>query len=109
MSQVGILHSDPGKCDVPITETNPLPVTFTFKANEAIQYELMNVDDSGAVVYLCKQKNDGTWLFVEIDESSDNAFRYANESNNSAYPDYATAFTDRTTLTYELLEELTGL
>ena len=47
-------------------------------------------------------KSDGTWLFIKIDEMENYpTFRYANVSNNAGLT-YATAFTDRVTLTYGL-------
>jgi len=85
-------------------------VTTSSSADEESQYILQDVDEaSSTLTYLGKLKNDGKWLIVKIDSTSGATFRFANESNNSSYSDYSTAFTNRTTLTYELLEELSDL
>ena len=63
---------------------------------------------SSTLTYLGKEKNNGTWLVVSID-SSTGQFRFANVSNNSSLTTYTTAYAARATLTYDILENLTGL
>ena len=89
-----------------IDSENPLHIS----RGSIADYTLQDVDQpSSTLDYLGKEKNDGTWLVVEIDSSSGNSFRYANESNNNSYTTYTTAYAARASLTYDLLEELTGL
>jgi len=63
---------------------------------------------SATLTYLGKEKSDGTWLLVSIDGST-GQFRFANVSNNSSLTTYTTAYAARATLTYDVLENLTGL
>jgi hypothetical protein len=78
--------------------------------DELSLYKTQALDDytTASVTYVCQMKSDGTWLFMKIDESGNFAtFTYANVSNNPTKKTYALAYTDRATLTYELLSELT--
>ena len=44
-----------------------------------------------------------------MDETSNLTIRFANESNNTTYTTYNTAWADIISLDYDLLENLTGL
>lgn len=100
----------------PVNSTNPLPIdgsiTTSAGANELTQYItqaiIVDTGDSN-LTYFCKEKNDGTWLFIEFDETSGLIKTFANISNNATMTDYNTAFASRESLTYEKLEDLSGL
>ena len=80
------------------------------KQDELALYKTQTIDDytTTSVTYFCKMKTDGTWLFMKIDETGNfPTFTYANVSNNATKTTYALAYTDRTTLTYGLLNTLT--
>jgi hypothetical protein len=77
--------------------------------NPLAGYVLQAIDDytTTSVTYFCKMKPDGTWLTMKISEVGNYpTFTYANVSNNAGLT-YATAFTNRVTLTYGLLNTLT--
>ena len=64
-----------------------------------------NLDDNGTVLYI--GSSDGIrWLISKLDSGTDLAMTYASEKNNDAYSTYATAWANRLSLTYEILEEL---
>ena len=93
-----------------VSSSNPIPVESSSQPNEISQYSLQDVDEASAtLLYLCKSNNDGKWLIQKVDTSSGVNIRFANESNNSSYTTYATAYTNRATLTYDLIEDLSGL
>ena len=81
--------------------TNPNPT-------ESTQYELQGWPSNGSIIYLTKSKNDGKWLTVEVDATNE-TMRYANESNNPTMTSYDLAYAARESLTYEKIEDLTGL
>jgi hypothetical protein len=64
-------------------------------------FYFQNLDDDGATLYIGKSKTDGTWRVEKVVETgSDLATTYASETNNGSYSTYATAWTNRLTLTY---------
>ncbi len=83
-------------------------VTPFIKTNYTMQY--VDKTSTSNVVYLCKERNNGKWLFTKINKSTGNPeFTFANVSNNPTKTTYDLAFADRTSLTYEKLEEVTDL
>ncbi len=74
-------------------------------------YTLHDVDEnSNTITYLGKMKKDGTWLVIRITETGkDTVFEYANITNNPTQLTYTTAYTNRATLTYTELQNLTGI
>ena len=71
-------------------------------------YQLQDVNKNGSTTYLGKIMNGGSWFIVRIIkvDSNNTNFRFANISNNSSYTTLTDAWTNRVTLTYELLNEL---
>lgn len=97
-----------------ISSTNPLPIegsiTSTAGASEVSQYIFHDLDESGnPITYIGKEKNDGNWLVQEMDETSGLVMRYANISNNATRTTYSAAWSNRATLSYALLENLTSV
>jgi len=62
---------------------------------------------SNPISYIGKLNNDGDWLLVKMNETSQLDLTYANVSNNSSYSTYATAYAARASLTYADLDQLT--
>jgi hypothetical protein len=69
-------------------------------------YQANNLEDSEPI-YVGKTKSNGTWL-VEKFVNATGAKTYANLSNNSGVADYATAWSNRATLTYNRFDEISG-
>ncbi len=96
----------------PALRTTIGEVTTTSGPDESSKYIMQYVDKTSIsnVVYLCKERNNGKWLFTKINKSTGNPeFTFANISNNPTKTTYDLAFADRTSLTYEKLEEVTDL
>lgn len=82
------------------------------RLNAVKAYSLADYDDytTTNVTYVGKMKSDGTWLFIKVDKTGNfKSFRYANISNNATKTTYALAYSDRTTLTYDYFNILTGV
>ena len=90
-----------------VSSSNPLPVSVISGA--ATAYIMHDLAVSGSITYIGKENTSGTWLLTQIDESNGVVLRYANVSNNSGYTTYATAWTNRATLDYDYLENITGV
>jgi hypothetical protein len=75
-------------------------------AVNADPYWVNNVLD-GEPVYVGKVRADGTWLMEKFSPAS-GVKTYANRSNNAGTSDYATAWTNKATLTYDVFQNLTG-
>jgi hypothetical protein len=89
----------------PLTDTQlratDVPVTLAGETVVLNEYGVNDVATAGAVTYVGKEKSDGTWLVVKVDESSGTVIRYASVINNALVADYATAWAARaTTLVY---------
>lgn len=77
--------------------------------NVFVRYTLQDKDASGVVQYFGFLISDKQWLILQIDTTTSvQPFRYANVSSNATRTTYATAWTNRATLTYGLLSALTG-
>ena len=105
MANVAIVHSDPSKNEVPITDINPLPVKIGTGGINPSTYSINDWKEEGTVTYTLNLNSEGKWLFIKYDESAKSA-RYANESNNPTMTTYTLASADYSTLTYDLLEVL---
>lgn len=68
---------------------------------------LLNDFQDGDPLYLGKAKADGTWLIQKFSAATGET-RYANLSNNAGLT-YATAWSGKATLTYGLIQTLTGV
>ena len=65
-----------------------------------------NVDEaSSTLTYVGKELASGDWLIQKIDESSGTSIQYATKKNNSGTSDYSTAWSNRTSLTYQDYQE----
>lgn len=81
----------------------PLPQS---QANDLTDFMAHDVDEpSSTLTYVGKVRKDGTWVIMKIDTASGTAIRYAGSKNNSSYSDYASAWNDRDSLTYGLVNE----
>jgi hypothetical protein len=94
----------------PINSGNPLPTTGGGGGGGGGVFDFYALNDflDGDPLYLGKAKSDGTWL-VQKYTGSTGEMRYANLSNNAGVTTYATAWTNKTTLTYGLFQTLTGV
>lgn len=93
-----------------ITASNPLPTTGGGGGGGAGVFGpyALNDFENGATLYLGKVKSDGTWLLQEYDQDI-GSMRYANESNNASVTTYASAWSNKSTLTYNEFQVLTGV
>ena len=66
-------------------------------------FKVNNVDEAaGSIIYVGREDPDGRWYISKIDESSNPIpIQYASIKNNSTRTTYSTAWTNRTTLTYQ--------
>ena len=71
-------------------------------ANTALaKFGTNDVDEASATVtYVGKTDKDGNWLVQKVDTTSGTAIRYATVTNNAGVLTYASAWTNRATLTY---------
>ena len=88
-----------------VSPTNPLPVSSASKIKS--EYIVQDVIESGNITYVGKETNSGAWLFVEIDTTTNTVIRYANISNNPTETTYTAALSNKDSLVYALLEDLT--
>ena len=98
----------------PVTNSNPLPIVGSISTSsgpvELSQYLFHDMESpTSTLSYIGKQDNLGKWLILELNESTGLVLRYANVSNNSGQTTYTAAWANRASLTFEMLEELTGL
>lgn len=76
-------------------------------SNALEAYQLNNLEDSNPLL-VGLVKSTGTWLIKSFDEST-GIMLYANESNNPLITTYADAWDDRSTLTFNQFNILTGV
>lgn len=70
-------------------------------------FKTNDIEKDGLIRYIGQSKpNSEDWLLIKIDKTTDTEITYANASNNSQTT-YADAWTDRATLTYEDIGEVT--
>jgi hypothetical protein len=71
-------------------------------------YITNDIDDYSIdnVMYIGKEKKDGTWFLLKIDMTNGTIIRGATEINNPTYTTYIDAWADRTILTYSYLREV---
>ena len=78
--------------------------------NVFANYKNQEVDDADPITYIGQIKVSGEWLLTKmVDTAGDLAFSYANLSNNATMTTFNLAWTNRTTLTYTLISNLTGV
>ena len=60
------------------------------------------------VTYIGKEKLDGSWLIMRMDETIEGLtlIRYASAKNNPSYTTYSNAWSNRTSLNYSYLREV---
>ena len=87
--------------------------TSTENIDPVTTYTSQDVDEdlsTDGTFYVGKMKTDGTWLIQKTAKISpteeDYDINFANVSNNGTYTDYASAWTNRLTLTYEKIDSL---
>lgn len=67
------------------------------------KYETSDIDEAtSTITYIGKMDADGAWMVMKIDTGSGSSFLYATLKNNSSYDNYSSAWTDRSSLTYNL-------
>ncbi len=83
----------------------------TFEIDMFANYKVHETDEDGTTTFVGKIKaTNGNWLVEKfVDNSGDITATYANESNNSSYTTLATAWTNRSTLTYTTIDNLTSI
>lgn len=98
------------------TASNPMPVSLPSSANTALAaiqaataqnaFGINDVDTASATItYVGKSDKDGNWCVQKIDTSSGVAIGWASVTNNPAQITYASAWTNRATLTYGRYDE----
>ena len=70
-------------------------------------YAVNDLEDA-VPMYIGKAKSDGKWLIQKYNSGTGN-MSYANISNNTTIPDYATAWAGRTGLSYGTFQTLAGV
>lgn len=91
-----------------VSEGNPLPVKYV---NPVFYTENVEEDTSNNTTFVGKQTNAGVWLLQKIVEitvgtKTTTTMEYASVLNNAAKTTYASAWTDRATLTYSEIKNL---
>lgn len=91
----------------PVSEENPLPVKYVFD----FYTEDVEEDTSNNITFVGKQTNAGVWLLQKIVEATvgtktTTTIEYASVLNNATKTTYASAWTDRATLTYSEIKTL---
>ena len=83
----------------------------TFEIDMFANYKVHETDEDGTTTYVGKIKaTNGNWLVERyVDNSGDITATYANASNNASYTTLATAWTNRSTLTYTTIDNLTSI
>ena len=83
----------------------------TFEIDMFANYKVHETDEDGTTTFVGKIKaTNGNWLVEKfVDNSGDITATYANASNNSSYTTLATAWTNRSTLTYTTIDNLTSI
>lgn len=77
--------------------------------NSLDMYFTNDIDDvsENNVTYIGKETEEGLWLIMKIvTDSSGTTIRGASQKNNVAYDNYASAWEDRLSLTYDYLKEV---
>ena len=72
-------------------------------------FKTNDVETIGTITYIGKSEpNNGKWIIISMDESVADLIvnRYATFNNNSGYNNYADAWTDKETLTYDRIEDI---
>ena len=73
-------------------------------------YKTQQLDDADPILYVGQVKSTGEWLLTKsVDTAGDLNITYANLSNNLTMTTFSLAWTDRATLTYSLISDLTGV
>lgn len=72
------------------------------------KYVLSDVDENAPYIYVGKIKESGIWIIKRVEfVGSETVFLYGNVSNNPTIIDYTNAWTNRATLNYDILSDLT--
>ena len=80
----------------------------TIRIIDTNNYYTNDLDDytEENIMYVGKEKNDGTWLIMKLDMTSGIIIRGASSINNSTYSTYTDAWNNRTSLIYDYLKEV---
>jgi hypothetical protein len=70
-------------------------------------YSVNDLEDA-VPMYIGKAKSDGKWMIQKYNSSTGN-MSYANITNNTSIPDYATAWAGRAGLVYGAFQTLEGV
>jgi len=91
------------------TQFLPIILTNTAEVSVFQNYKTNDYDVDGTTSYVGQQEiTTGDWLLQKIEDSSgDLTITWANISNNALVTTYTDAWTDRATLTYNLIGDLT--
>lgn len=103
-----------GEVGVKDTSQNDINPATLEKQEEIIDklglgdYYTNDIDDYSEtnIMYIGKEKEDGTWLILKIDMNSGTVIRGATETNNAAYTTYSDAWSNRLSLTYGYLKDV---
>ena len=72
------------------------------------EYTVNDIDNytNANITYIGMEDRDGNWVIVKIDSTTGIVIRYASKKNNPNITDYATAWSNRTTLNYDYLKNV---
>jgi hypothetical protein len=78
-------------------DSKSISTNSSFKTNYIDNYTTTNV------VYICQENSEGTWLTMKIDQTGNfPVLTYATIKNNPTMTNFTDAYTNRTTLNYNL-------
>jgi len=89
----------------PATQENQLTIISKLGLGD---YYTNDIDDYSQtnIMYIGKEKDDGTWLILKLDMNTGTVIRGASETNNSTYTSYSSAWTNRLSLNYDYLKNV---
>lgn len=82
------------------------PLAHTTRTHdEFVMNDMDNEDTTTGVIYIGQESLEGDWYINKIDKTDPTAItsRFASRKNNPTYKTYASAYTNRATLTYDTL------
>lgn len=91
---------------VDVVDPNTYRFRITGQSNATIeQYYVLDIDEVTTVgtTYIGTMKNDGTYLIKKLVESTNTSVKYASFTNNPTTSTYELAWNNRTSLTYDLI------
>jgi len=94
----------------PPSPTSDEVVALIRDENVFANYKTQELDEVGTITYVGQVKTTSEWFITRItDTSGDLQIDYANVSNNATRTNFTSAWTNRASLNYTVISNLTGL